>query len=45
VRSIKESRETTPVLVLTAEAPAGVRPDGCLTKPFDLKRSPPRSAP
>jgi GAF domain-containing protein len=43
VRSIKESRTTTPVLVLTgwgdtAEAPTGVRPDGFLTKPFDLKR-------
>jgi GAF domain-containing protein len=43
VRAIKESRATTPVLVLTgwgdtAEAPAGVRPDGFLTKPFDLKR-------
>ena len=43
VRSIKESRTATPVLVLTgwgdtAEAPAGVRPDGFLTKPFDLKR-------
>ena len=43
VRSVKESRATTPVLVLTgwgdtAEAPAGVRPDGFLTKPFDLKR-------
>ena len=43
VRSIKESRTATPVLVLTgwgdtAEAPVGVRPDGFLTKPFDLKR-------
>jgi GAF domain-containing protein len=43
VKSIKESRATTPVLVLTgwgdtAEAPSGVKPDGFLTKPFDLKR-------
>ena len=44
LRSIKESRATTPVLVVTgwgdaaAEAPAGLKPDGFLTKPFDLKR-------
>jgi GAF domain-containing protein len=43
LRSIKESRAATPVLVLTgwgdtAEAPAGLKPDGFLTKPFDLKR-------
>jgi len=43
LRSIKESRAATPVLVLTgwgdtAEAPTGLRPDGFLTKPFDLKR-------
>jgi GAF domain-containing protein len=43
LRSIKEFRAATPVLVLTgwgeaAEAPAGVKPDGILTKPFDLER-------
>jgi GAF domain-containing protein len=43
LRSIKESRATTPVLVLTgwgdaAEAPTGLKPDGFLAKPFDLKQ-------
>ena len=41
LRAVKESRPATPVLVLTgwgdtAEAPSGSRPDGVLTKPFDL---------
>jgi DNA-binding response OmpR family regulator len=43
VKAVKESHAKTPVLVLTgwgdnAEAPNGVKPDGFLTKPFDLKR-------
>ena len=43
LRAVKESRPATPVLVLTgwgdtAAAPSGARPDGVLTKPFDLKR-------
>ena len=43
LRAVKASRPATPVLVLTgwgdtAEAPSGIRPDGVLTKPFDLKR-------
>ena len=42
VKAVKESHAKTPVLVLTgwgdnAEAPSGVKPDGFLTKPFDLK--------
>jgi GAF domain-containing protein/CheY-like chemotaxis protein len=42
LRAVKESRPATPVLVLTGwgdttEAPAGPRPDGVLTKPFDLR--------
>ena len=42
LRAVKESHPATPVLVLTgwgdtAEAPSGLRHDGMLTKPFDLK--------
>jgi CheY-like chemotaxis protein len=43
LRAVKDSRPATPVLVLTGwgdttEVPSGARPDGVLTKPFDLKR-------
>jgi len=43
LRAVKAARPTIPVLVLTGwgdttEAPSGLRPDGVLTKPFDLTR-------
>ena len=43
LRAVKDAQPATPVLVLTGwgdttEVPAGARPDGVLTKPFDLKR-------
>ena len=43
LRAVKAARPAIPVLVLTGwgdttEAPSGLRPDGVLTKPFDLTR-------